>query len=263
MKLFYQFFRAKKMFLLDIWFLVIEYLSPMDLFSLSLCYQDLYVVAHKNKKYRKTFDHSKQILSYKSVSRETYAASKELLLKLSSLFGFSLCKENFDWVKKRFSADVIERILFFCERGTISTCNLCVSAVIWDKNVYHLLRSKLFVHKNIFQVGFSDTFLADRISLFVCQRRSTDPDLFDAFYAFYTQEIIENSWFLLRRYLEILCRVFFNSIQHETFPRLRWIFNQNKPSAANESNLALVFYSMSIDLRKEIVKVLCFVCWFL
>ena len=102
------------MLLLGIWFVVIEYLGPMDLFNLSLCYQELYVVAHKNKKYRKKFDHSKQILSNKSVSGETYAASKELLLKLSSLFGFSLCKENFDWVKKRFSADVIERILPFC-----------------------------------------------------------------------------------------------------------------------------------------------------
>ena len=101
------------MLLVDIWFVIIEYLGPMNLFNLSLGSKELYVVAHKNKKYRKNFSHAKQILDSKNMSDDIYAASEEFLFKLSPQLGFNLCKEKFDWIKKIFFADVKENIYPF------------------------------------------------------------------------------------------------------------------------------------------------------
>ena len=43
------------MLLSDIWFVVTEYLGLMDLFNLSLYSKALYVIVHKNKRYKKDF----------------------------------------------------------------------------------------------------------------------------------------------------------------------------------------------------------------
>ena len=98
------------MLLVDIWFVIIEYLGPMDIFNLPLCSKELYVVTHKSKKYRKNFSHAKQILDSKNMGDDIYAASEEFLFKLSSQLGFNLCKEKFGWIKKIFFAGVIENV---------------------------------------------------------------------------------------------------------------------------------------------------------
>ena len=53
LKLSCWFFRAKKMLLLDIWYIVIEYLGPMDFCNFLLCSEEFYVIVHKNKRYKK------------------------------------------------------------------------------------------------------------------------------------------------------------------------------------------------------------------
>ena len=40
------------MLLSDIWFAVTEYVGLMDLFNLSLYSKELYVIVHKNKRYK-------------------------------------------------------------------------------------------------------------------------------------------------------------------------------------------------------------------
>lgn len=100
-------------------------------------------------------------------------ASEEFLLKISSLFGFYLCKQEFYWMKEIFFAVVIERLLPFCvcnhlffyNRGFQAKCNLCVRTVFQNRDVYSLFRRKLFSYKEIFQVGFADVCLPDRTGL--------------------------------------------------------------------------------------------------
>ena len=43
----------------DIWYETTKYLGPVELFDLSQCPKDMYIVGHKNKKYKKQFSHSK------------------------------------------------------------------------------------------------------------------------------------------------------------------------------------------------------------
>ena len=168
-------------------------------------------------------------------------AFEELSLKLSSLFGFCLCKQEFYWLNKRFFAVVTERLLpfhiynhlFLCYKGTQTKCNLCVRAVFQNKRVYSLFRSKLFVYKEIFQARFADIHLPNR--------KPANPDLLDNFYGFYTQKIVENQYFLFNRYLEVAFRVFLNRIQHQIFLHVRKIFNQNKPLAASDFDFTVVF----------------------
>ena len=69
------------------------------------------------------------------------------------------------------------------------------------------------------------------------------------------QEIAENPYFLFKRYLEVACRIFFNSIQCELFLDVRKVFNQNKRPAARGSGFAVAFYLMLIDLCKKIVRI--------
>ena len=77
--------------------------------------------------------------------------------------------------------------------------------------------------------------------------------MFDNLYGFYTEEIVENPNFLFKIYLEVACRIFFNTIQCELFLHVRKVFNQNKRPAARDSCFAVAFYLMLIDLCKKIV----------
>ena len=132
-------------------------------------------------------------------------------------------------------------------------CVLCVSFVSGLS-----LKTKIFiicfVVNYFFTKRFFNRYLPDRISLFVCQRWLTIPNLFDTFCDFCTQEIIENPYFLFKRYLEIVCRGFFNSIYYEIFPYLRKMFRRFKPTAANESDLAVVFIQCQLIYVKIKLK---------
>ena len=96
----------------DIWYNSTEYLGPVELFNLSQCSKHFYIIVHKNKKYKKLFSHSKQIVCGVNVSLPILELVDEFLLELHSLFGFHLNQKGFLWVKKRFLM-VAERILPF------------------------------------------------------------------------------------------------------------------------------------------------------
>ena len=56
--------------------------------------------------------------------------------------------------------------------------------------------------------------------------------------------------------MEILQKVvFFNSIWQEVYPILSWIFIKEEPKQADETELAIIFYSMAIELCKKIGKI--------
>ena len=156
-------------------------------------------------------------------------------------------KKIFNWFYWKYFTFSYLQPLIFCDRGTIPTCSLCVRAVIQDKSIYRLLHSKLFVHKEIFQSEFSDMYLLDMITLFFCRRKSFSQRQFQTFYDFYTQEVVEKPFFV------VVWDLFRNCLQ--SFLYFCGIFNQNKPSAADENDLALVYYSISVDLCKKIVKI--------
>ena len=151
---------------------------------------------------------------------EIYEASKEFLLQLLSLFGFDFSKKNmlgqkkiFNWFYWKYFTFSYLQPLIFCDRGTIPTCSLCVRAVIQDKSVYRLLHSKLFVHKEIFQSEFSDTYLPNMITLFFCRRKSFSQRQLQTFMISIRKKLLRNLFLLLFEiYLEIVFRVFFNSV---------------------------------------------------
>lgn len=47
----------------EIWFMIAEFLGPLDLFNLSKCSKRFYCTAHQNKIYKKVFDHLKRVIS--------------------------------------------------------------------------------------------------------------------------------------------------------------------------------------------------------
>ena len=115
---------------------------------------------------------------------------------------------------------ILERILpfkiynhlFFCDRGLRSVCDLCVRVLIQEKTIYYLFRKKIILNKDIFSPTFIDIYLPGNINMFGCQNRRGS---FDTFLGRYSKGIIENHYFLFKRYFEILLRVFFNSIRQK------------------------------------------------
>ena len=136
----------------------------------------MYIVGHKNKKYKKQFSHSKQIVRGVNVSLPILELVDEFLLEQHSLFGFHLNQKGFLWVKKRFLM-VAERILlfkinnhlFFCGRGLRSVCDLCVRVLIQEKTIYYLFRKKIILNKDIFIPTFIDFYLPGNINMLVRQ----------------------------------------------------------------------------------------------
>ena len=122
-------------------------------------------------------------------------------------------KKIFNWFYWKYFTFSYLQPLIFCDRGTIPTCSLCVRAVIQDKSVYRLLHSKLFVHKEIFQSEFSDTYLPNMITLFFCRRKSFSQRQLQTFMISIRKKLLRNLFLLLFEiYLEIVCRVFFTSV---------------------------------------------------
>lgn len=74
----------------EVWAVILTYLTLIALLNVSLCSKILYVLAHENKKFEKTFRHSKFIVSnvdmYEQVRWILFAVFKRLQHKVEKLF---------------------------------------------------------------------------------------------------------------------------------------------------------------------------------
>ena len=62
-------------------------------------------------------------------------------------------------------------------------------------------------------------------------------------------------FFCLKKYLEVVGRVFYNQVQEDIFSCLANIFLQTKAVAANNRDLSVVFYSMTVVLCQGMIKI--------
>lgn len=193
----------------------------MDLFNLWLCSKEFHVFFHKNKKFKKTFNHSKQILSNKNVHDESYEASKEFLLQLLSLFGFDFSKKNYVRSKKDFLLILLKIFYVF-----VSTATYFFVTEVQFRHIVFVLellfKTKAYIGcyivnclftKRFFNLNFQTrTYPIWLLCLFV-NASLLAKDNFKLFMISIRKKLLRNLFLLLLEiYLEIVFRVFFNSV---------------------------------------------------
>ena len=99
----------------------------------------------------------------------------------------------------------IYNYLFFYDRGLHSVWDLCVRVLIQEETIYNLFRKNIILNKDIFIPTFINFYLSGNVNMFVCPN---EHDSFDTFFGCYSEGIIENHYFLFKRYLEILMGFF-------------------------------------------------------
>lgn len=57
----------------EVWFIIVTFLGPFDIFNLSMCSKGFYKIVHQNKKYKKIFIHSRKIVGGVNLN-ETFVA---------------------------------------------------------------------------------------------------------------------------------------------------------------------------------------------
>lgn len=110
---------------------------------------------------------------------------------------------------------------------------------IYLQAVFGAVRGRLIFDCGLFEDKFTDLFLLDRFYLQVCQ--CYHDTSFDRFCRSFSQELITSPFFLFKKYLEVVDRVFFNKVQEDIFPCLANIFLQTKIAAANNRDLSVIF----------------------
>ena len=138
----------------EVWAAILTYLTLIALCNVSVCSKAFYVLAHKNKKFEKTFTHSKFIVSnvdmYDKYAGFCLFFIKRLQHMLEKFFDRDLILP----FKKKLLSDVIFDMLLFrvydhffnCHRGFYvhNRCNFCTKFVVKEKKLCFFLNENFF-----------------------------------------------------------------------------------------------------------------------
>ena len=115
--------------------------------------------------------------------------------------------------------------LFFCKRKMIASynyCYLCTKIILEDRAVFNAVCDRLIFDCGLFEDIFTDLFLLD---LFYLQVHQCWHDIsFDRFYGSFYRNLLLARFFCLKKYVEVVGRVFYKKVQEDIFCCLANIF---------------------------------------
>ena len=215
-----------------------------------MCSKLFYVLVHKNNRHELKLDHSYRILSSKNVFDRYHYAWISFNYQLSSKLDLT---ENLMFaVKDKILNDIIfETLPFrvydicFFVTDTFIVKNIAVFVQgfhVRDKVLSHFLNQKvtypvLFFPKELLS---DNIFVADDMSLFVCYYGiiySAHDNNFENYYGNFGviyYESVNSVFMLYKIYLEVLCRVIFNSVLKKVLTIILKNFDLNTSSSSGK-----------------------------
>lgn len=133
---------------------ILTYLTPIALFSMTICSKKFFVLAHKNKRFEKKFIHSKKLISIESMYDKYCHVFASFAGRLQHKLEIFLEEDiRLIFRKKLLSAFIFDVLpfpiydhLFNCDRGSYikNRCNFCTICLVRDKK-YLFFRQKIEV----------------------------------------------------------------------------------------------------------------------